>query len=241
MAGGNGWSQRRRARSGAFSGSAVSGASQGRMRCAMWFSASAAARRASAAFRRSTSSARERLARVGSGCTARRCRDPVVADAASARPPTRKLMRWPASAGVRWKVSVQRLSRHKLTLTKPRSSRQVARSPTPCSSTAKWRPVGSWRTPSDCIGSVSRRSDEKGRALAIPTAGSSPVDASAKERSVLLTLAPNRRLPLLEARARAALRCRLGGAAGAGHLDGGASGWPPRDPSGPSWADCPGG
>ncbi len=155
------------------------------MRCAIWFSASAAARRASAAFRRSTSSARERLARVVSGCTARRCRDPVVADAASARPPTRKLMRWPASAGVRWKVSVHRLSRHKLTLTKPRSSRQVARSPTPCSSTAKWRPVGSWRTPSDdCIGSVSRRSDENGRALAIPIGGSWHRSANATGRSV---------------------------------------------------------
>ena len=182
------------------------------MRCAICFSASAAARRAPAAFRRSTSGARERLGGVGSGCTARRCRDPVVAEAASARPATRKLMRRPASAGVRWKVSVHRLSRHKLTLTKPRSSRQVARSPTPCSSTAKWRPVGSWRTPSDdCIGPVSRRSQEKGRGLGRAHCRLAARSVGQRERLIGVAEGPDaggrssRTLP-----ARAAHRCALG-------------------------------
>ena len=93
-------------------------------------------------------------------------------------------MRRPASAGLRWKVSVHRLSRHRL-LTKPRSSR-------------RWRggQLLAHRhrsgAPSEVGGRVLTtalgRSEERLEGLGFPIAGSLAGETSANEASVLLTL-----------------------------------------------------
>lgn len=65
---------------------------------------------------------------------------PEASGTLAARPRAMNAIKSPAACGVRWKVSTHRSPRQRLTLMNPCAGRQVARRPTPRSSTTTWRP-----------------------------------------------------------------------------------------------------
>lgn len=65
---------------------------------------------------------------------------PEASGTLAARPRAMNAIKSPAACGVRWKVSTHRSPRQRLTLINPCAGRQVARRPTPRSSTTMWRP-----------------------------------------------------------------------------------------------------